>query len=124
MLVVNVCASSSTSCQLSVLKGTMGLLLRAGGGEIVRTVMHWVLPPPPVVSNSTGASLRSTLESVEKTLTMIEKASICETKGCEGRERFRRRVMRSSCRTQPLARGSLYISRCRLANHTEKATSK
>ena len=35
----------------------------------------------PVVSNSTGTSSRSTLESVEKKLVMVEKASIGEMGG-------------------------------------------
>ncbi|KAF9791868.1 hypothetical protein BJ322DRAFT_1015821 [Thelephora terrestris] len=40
--------------------------------------MHWFEPLPPLVSRSTGTSSRSKVESVEKALMKVEKASISE----------------------------------------------
>jgi hypothetical protein len=40
--------------------------------------MHEPLDPPPTVSNSTGTSSCSMVESGEKKLMMVENASICE----------------------------------------------
>ena len=59
---------------------------RADESQIVQAMIHWLPPVPPVVSNSTGISPCSTVESVVKTLMIVEKASIFESRGCNGLE--------------------------------------
>lgn len=49
--------------------------------RVIQAIMHWFEPLPPPVSRSTGTSSRSEVESVEKTLMKVEKASIWELRG-------------------------------------------
>ena len=55
--------------------------LRADERRIVQAIVQVLLLPPPVVSNSTGKSSPPTVESVEKRLAMMEKASIYDMRG-------------------------------------------